>query len=289
MVASVAALIGSGPLSTNGEYSTLLHPTDFAADGALAFAHAVRLAGRAQQMLSLLNFASADGGPRPNGLRQVAGLLERWGEAPPETNPEDLEMLTGLRVVSAVIPGGDARSGIIDYMANHRCDLAVIAMRDHHGLSRWMERSVAARVLRRAMTMVLILRAGARGFVDPATGAFNLSNVLVPVGGKHDPTPALARLAAWLEALGASAEVRLLHVGPTPPVIAPTPGVPAYTMITREGAVAPAILEHARRWPASLIVAPTSPTSGLISALRSSVTSALLDDARFPVLSIPTT
>ncbi len=289
MVAAVAVPIGRDPLSTNGEYSTLLHPTDFAADGALAFAHAVRLASRARQTLSLLNFAPGDGGPRPNGLRQVADLLERWGEAPAQTNPEDLEMLTGLRVVSAVIPGGDARSGIIDYMANHRCDLAVIAMRDHRGLSRWMERSVAPRVLRRAMTMVLVLPASARGFVDPATGAFALRNVLVPVGAKHDPTPALARLAAWLDALGACADVRLVHVGPTPPVIAPTPGVPPYTMTTRAGAVAPAILELANRWRASLIAMPTSPSSGLISALRSSVTSALLDDARFPVLSIPTT
>ena len=157
-------------LSISGEFSTLVHPTDFEPDSGLAFAHAVRLALRAKQTLRLFNVAVDGEAPYGAPIKRVVDLLMRWNELPPHSTVEALERDLGFRVVSARVPASNPRAGIVDYIDNHPCELAVIATRDHRGLSRWLERSVAERVLRLATTMVLIMRQRSRAFVKPATG-----------------------------------------------------------------------------------------------------------------------
>ena len=200
-------------LSISGEFSTLVHPTDFEPDSGLAFAHAVRLALRARQTLRLFNIAVDGDAPFGSPIKRVVDLLMRWNELPPHSTVEALERDLGFRVVSARVPASNPRAGIVDYIDNHPCELAVIATRDHRGLSRWLERSVAERVLRLATTMVLIMRQRSRAFVKPNTGELELKRVLVPVDGVFDPTPALAHLEAWLDKLQATPEIRLFHVG----------------------------------------------------------------------------
>jgi nucleotide-binding universal stress UspA family protein len=274
-------------LSIGGEFSTLLHPTDFEPDSELAFVHSVRLALRARQTLTL--FTIAVGGEAPHGapIKRVVDLLMRWSDLPPRSTVEALERDLGFRVVSARVPESNPRAGIVDYVENHPCELAVIATRDHRRLSHWLERSVAERVLRLATTMVLILRQRSRAFVKPNTGELALKRVLVPIDGVFDPTPALARLEAWLDKLQAAPEIRLFHVGAEPPTIQPNPDGRAYEMTLREGPTAPTILDFAASWSADLIAVPTAPRHGVIAALRGSVSSAILDDARWPVLSLP--
>lgn len=238
----------------------------------------MRLAELGGQRLSLLNVATAENGARHDGVRRVSKLLAQWNLAP----GGDFD------VVSVGVPANDRRASILDFLENHHCDLAVFATRPHRGLERWFERSVAVRALRRAKTMMLMVREGGRGFVDPKTGGVTLSRVLVPVSAGHDPTLALSRLETWLEEIQAAPEIRLLHVGSkTPTWTTGAEGSSVYAMVTREGGVTEAILEEARAWKADLIALPTGRRNGLFAALRGSVSSAILDDGRWPVLSVP--
>jgi nucleotide-binding universal stress UspA family protein len=264
-----------------------VHPTDFEPDSGLAFAHAVRLALRAKQTLRLFNIAVGGEAPYGAPIKRVVDLLMRWNELPPRSTVEALESELGFRVVSARVPASNPRAGIVDYIENHPCELAVIATRDHRGLSRWLERSVAERVLRLATTMVLIMRQRSRAFVKPNTGELELKRVLVPIDGVFDPTPALEHLEAWLAKLQATPEIRLFHVGSEPPEFQPIANDRAYELTLREGPTAPTILDFAASWSADLIAVPTAPRNGIIAMLRGSVSSAILDDARWPVLSLP--
>jgi len=58
-------------------------------------------------------------------------------------------------------------------------------------------------------------------------------------------------------------------------------------ILYRDGPVAQTILETARRESAEMIAMPTAKKSGVIAALRGSVTAEILDDGRWPVLSVP--
>ena len=193
-----------------------------------------------------------------------------------------------LSVNSLGVPAQNVRTGILGYLDDHPCDLAVIATQAHKGLARWLEVSVSNRALRKATTMILLLREGGRGFVDLKTGMLRLNKILMPIDDKIDAAAALARMDGLIEQIGFGAEIQLLHVGTRAPALAVPEGSAARRpLLLREGPIAPTILEVAQRVSADLIAMPTAGRSGLIGALRGSVTAKILDDARWPVLSIP--
>ncbi len=271
-----------------GERATLVHPTDYAPEGRPALAHSVRIALRGRYALSLLNIASGELGPRHSGVREAIDLLARWKMLPAgAAGAESLERDLGLSVVGFAIPADDVRAGVIDYLESHRCDLAVISTRQHRGLSRWLERSVAGRARRRAQTMALLMRENARGFVDVNTGAMRLERILVSAEDGVDLSLALRRIDDFIEQLGLPVDVRLLHVGSASDhLILPHDGQKR-EILYRQGPVAETILETARRINADIIAMPTGKKSGVIAALRGSVTAEILDDGRWPVLSVP--
>lgn len=270
------------------DHPTLVHPTDYAPAGRGAFAHAVRLALRGRYAFSLLNIATEALGPHHSGVREVIDLLARWKMLPPgPAGAECLERDLGFSVVGVAIPAGDARNGIIDYLDNCRCDLAVIATRRHRGLSRWLERSLADRTLARGATLALLIGENARAFVNPLTGDLKLQRILLAVDDRVDLEPALARLDEFIDSIGAPAEVRLLHVGASDAGLRlPRDGHKRQVML-RDGPVAETILDTARRVSADIIAMPTARKSGVVAALRGSVTAEVLDDGRWPVLSVP--
>jgi Universal stress protein family len=280
---------GVGAMSLSiGEHPSLVHPTNYEPGGALAFAHAARLALRGHYSLSLLNIATEELGRRHSGVREVIDLLARWKMLPPgPAGAESLERDLGLSVVGIALPADDARAGVIDYLDNCRCDLAVIATRQHRGLSRWLERSLADRTLRRGATLALLMRENARGFVDPATGAMRLERILVAAESRVDLGPALRRIDDFVDILGFPVDVQLLHIGGSADGLRLPQDGRERRVIVREGPVAEAILETARRVSADVIALPTSRKSGVIAALRGSVTAELLDDGRWPLLSVP--
>jgi nucleotide-binding universal stress UspA family protein len=262
----------------------ILHPTDFSGSSAQALAHAVALSLKTRGRLSLLHIRGADdAGPTRNGLNPVADLLVRWGRLRPDERFTDLQTRLGFSAACLDVPACSVQAGVLEHFAAHPVELAVLTTRAHSGLSYWFAGSVSRRALRQADTMILFLREGRRGFVDTQTGAIRLARALIPVDARIPARAAIERARALIEGLGVSVEIRLLHVGGPPP-----PDLPADIPLTlAQGPVAETILEAAHRFRADLIVMPTAGKRGLLSAFRNSVSAAVLDDARWPVLSVP--
>jgi nucleotide-binding universal stress UspA family protein len=263
---------------------SILHPTDFLPNGDSALSHAVALALATHARLSLLHIRGVDdAGPTRNGLAPVTDLLVRWKRLAESERFADLKTRLGFSVTCLDVPARSVSAGVLEHFANHPIELAVLTTRAHAGLGYWFAGSVSRRALRQADTMILFLREGARGFVDPATGAIRLARVLIPVDGRIPAAGAISRARTLIDALGVSVEMRLLHVGDYAPPDCPK-DIP---MILAQGPVAATILQTARSFRADLIVMPTAGRRGLLAAFRNSVSAEVLDDPRWPVLSVP--
>jgi len=264
----------------------MLHPTDFSPSGGSALVHAVALAMKTHARLSLLHIRAADdAGPTRNGLAPVADLLVRWGRLGPDERFVDLQPRLGFSATCLDVPARSVSEGVIEHFANHPVELAVLATHAHSGLGYWFAGSVSRSALRQADAMILFLREGQRGFVDSRTGAIRLARALIPIDGRISAAGAIDRARALIGALGAPVELRLLHVGGAAPADCPR-DIP---LTLAQGPVAEAILQAAQRFRADLIVMPTAGKRGLLAAFRNSVSARVLDDARWPVLSVPAT
>ena len=181
------------------------------------------------------------------------------------------------------MPARSVSEGLHEHIEAQPVDLAVLATTAQSGLGYWFAGSVSRRALREAEAMILFVREGQRGLVNPATGALQLRKVLISLDGKTPIEPALDRAARLFDALGVPLEKRLLHIGDAAP-----PGLPKDIPITlAQGPVVETILHYAQSFKADLIVMPTPGRRGLLSRFRNSVSAAILDDGRWPVLSVP--
>lgn len=261
----------------------IFHPTDFSHGSAPALAHAVALAYTTGAHLTMLHILNAhDNGVARNGLIPVADLLLRWRLLKPSERYAELQPLLGFSLDCINIPSRSAAEGVAEHFADHPADLAVLMSREHAGLSYWFSGSVSRRLLRRADMMILFLREGARGFVDTQTGQVRLSRVLIPVNGSIPVAGALTRAMGMIDRLGA-VEKRLLHIGDRPPSDCPK-DIP---MTFAQGPVVETILQVAQSYRSDLIIIPTAGKRGMLGVFRGSITSQILDDPRFPVLSVP--
>jgi nucleotide-binding universal stress UspA family protein len=264
----------------------ILHPTDFGATSQLALAHAVALALKTHGKLSLLHVRGVDeAGPTRNGLGPVADLLIRWGRLLPQDRFTDLRQKLGFAAVCLDVPARSVTAGVLAHFEDHPVELAVLTTNARSGLSYWFAGSVSRRALRQADSMILFLREGQRGFVDPRTGEIRLARVLIPIDGRPSAEVAVTRARALIDRLGENVEKRLLFVGDAPPA-----GALADIPLTlAHGPVAEAILRTAASFGADLIMMPTAGKRGLLAAFRNSVSAQILEDARWPVLSVPAT
>ncbi len=132
----------------------------------------------------------------------------------------------------------------------------------------------------------------ARGFVEVATGAPSLRNILVPVA-RGTPAGAAATLVLRMaDALGCGeAVLHSLHVGPPEdaPVLAVSPGDEPRVrrIVVEEGSVVETIVDHAARLDAELIVMATRGRDGLMDHLRGSTTEQVLRQANRALLAVP--
>ncbi len=268
---------------------SLLHPADLSDGGEQSFVHALALALRSGYGLTLLHVQTPEETViKMSGFQHAVDKLVAWRKLQVQPDAALLESQLGLRISSVSLPGRNVRDRVLDYLNDHPCELAVIRSPEHRGMSRWLDVSLGKRALRKASNMIVFLRDGARGFVDGAQGEIRLRRVLAPIDDKLDATQALARVSAWLARVSPKAEIHLLHVGERPP---PAPrdadGAPFGPMILRQGPVAESIFEICRRASIDLVVMPTAGHTGFLGALRGSVTSRVLEDGRWPVLSVP--
>ena len=206
----------------------------------------------------------------------------------PNAQPESWRASSTCGWTASACPRRACARAYLGYLDDHPCDLAVIATQAHKGLARWLEVSVSKRALRKANTMILLMREGGARLCRHEDRRLKLNKVLMPVDDKIDALAALARADALIEQIGFGTEIQLLHVGTHAPTLAIPKGSAARRpLLLREGPIAPTILEVAHRVSADLIAMPTAGRSGLLGALRGSVTAKIIDDARWPVLSIP--
>jgi len=280
---SITEIRGARPLLTG---PAILHPTDFGPTSRLALAHAVALALKTHGKLSLLHVRGVDeAGPTRNGLSPVTDLLVRWGRLTPEDRFADLQQKLGFAAVCLDVPARSVTAGVLGHFEDHPVELAVLTTNARSGLSYWFAGSVSRRALRQADTMILFVREGQRGIVDSKTGEIRLAKALIPIDGHIPAELAVSRAHALIDRLGVKVEKRLLYVGDAPPA-----GAPADVPLTLgQGPVAEAILRTAASFGADLIVMPTAGKRGLLAAFRNSVSAQILEDARWPVLSVPAT
>jgi nucleotide-binding universal stress UspA family protein len=271
-------------------FETILHPTDFSESSELAFVHALRIATLARADLGILHAARGGGAPHWQDYPGVRRTLERWGLLPPDSPPEALADL-GLHVEKVEAAGMRPLQAILRYLEDFPAQLIVLGTEGREGLPRWLERSVAELVARRARALTLFVPQGARGFIAPEDGRSSLRRILVPVDRVPRPGRAVAVAAALARALDeGETEFVLLHVGE--PAAMPAIEPPRHAGWTwrreaRRGNVVETLLEAAREVPADLVVMATQGHEGFLDALRGSTTEQLLRRAPCPVLAVP--
>ncbi len=279
------------------ELSHIVHPTDFSVGGEVAFAHALRVALAVRGHFYLVHAERLETGEEADwaAFPGVRSTLTRWGLLGADAAPADVESKLGLRVTKSDIPDENPTQAILRFTERHRSDLLVLATYAREGgIARLLQGSIAETLARRAGMPTLFVPVGASGFVDPATGAPALRNILLPVDAATPPAHA-ARLALRLaDVLGkdgtGAARLHVLHVGD--PSEAPEVSVDArhaQRLLRRqaEGSVVPRVVEAAAEVEAELIVMPTRGRDGLLDAVLGSTTEQVLRQAGRALLAVP--
>ncbi len=270
--------------------ASIVHPTDFSAGDASAFAHALAITLASKSQLRLLQVRDKNEAffSQTQGLRQVRDLLVRWNILKKDASYDRWEKDLELQVSSVSIAARNARTGILEFLEGGRCDLVVLATTENKALTRWLDVSVQQGVLRKARVMSLFLREGAKGFVDVESGALALKKVLLPIDRALESLPAIRRVEAMIKLASCDAGVRLLHVGERAPELTDERGEPLdLPIVVREGPVVDTILRVADDLNVDVIAMPTAGRHGLLDAVRGSTTARILDDARWPLLAVP--
>jgi len=276
-----------------GLVDSILHPTDLSEDGLAAFAHALAIALVGRTKLTLLNVS--DEGDR-SGLEwsrfpAVRPTLERWGLLEADSPRGAVERRLGVRIAKVSRKGDEPVKAIVRHLDERPADLLVLATAGRRGLPKWIERSVAERVARRARLPTLFVPTGARGFVDPDHGHLSLRHILLPVDESPRPDLALAFAVRAAERLGdGEVAIHLLHVGEAselPTLVLPRSPCVHWKQLQRAGSVVDGIVAEAGAVSADLVVMPTAGREGLLDVLRGSHTEQVLRRIRCPLLAVP--
>ncbi|MDX2157350.1 MAG: universal stress protein [Hyphomicrobiaceae bacterium] len=262
----------------------IAHPTDFATDGAGAFAHALRLAVAYRCRLDLLHVHSPDDRGDGADFPHVRDILHRWHLPPAAAPVEAIESHLGVTVRKIAIRDQTAVDGVVHYLCDHRPDLLVVATHARQGLSRWLQGSISETVARATHLPTLFIGSAAHGFVAEETGVLRLDRTLMPVAVAPRPQRAYEQLARLLQPTATT--IYPVHVGEGRPALHTADGRQV-DIATTSGAVVPAILEVASRIGADLIAMPTAGHQGYLDALRGSTTEQVVRRAPCPVLALP--
>ena len=265
----------------------VLHPSDLSEASQVAFAHALKAALIAGGRLTMMHVAKKPGGAQWGDLPGVQDTLDRWGVRP----RTGAKAGAGIAVTKVVARESDPVEAVRKYLRSHPADLIVLATAHFRGRMRWLKKSVAVPLARRAGEMTLFIPAGLQGFVSLASGEVSLRNVLIPVAATPRPQPAVAAAARLVQRLECAAgEFTLVHVGEAgsmPAVRQPAVRGWTWTTATGSGDVIDGIVDMAQQTKADLIVMSTDGRDGFLDALRGSHSERVLSRAPCPVLAIP--
>jgi hypothetical protein len=171
-------------------------------------------------------------------------------------------------------------------------DLVVLATEGREGMPRWLNPSIAEGVARQTDAMTLFVPSGGRGFVDPGSGRIGIRRILVPVDHRPDPGAALTYAArAAVMSNEDEVEMLLLRVGEEsswPDLEIRDLQSCRWQRMTRQGPVVKEITVAAEELSADLVVMATEGRTGILDALRGSVTEQVLRSVGCPLLAVPT-
>lgn len=259
-------------------------PTGFDGDDARAFAHGLRLAHAMGTSMSHLHRGDAR---NVGGALGVRAVLERWGELPEGSRPQDVAEL-GFWVRKLGVQKGDLRGAVVDFVQSHALDLLVIGT-PRSALKRLVSGSGPS--VKDVDAPTLFLAPGTSNLVDPATGQTRLRTVIVPVAEAPSAASAVNLSHSLARHLKSDeGTIVLLHVGSEstrPDVEQPEQAGWSYEWRGASGNVAAAICAVARETSADAVAMTTKGPRGLLDALRGSTVERVVADAPCPVLAVP--
>jgi nucleotide-binding universal stress UspA family protein len=276
-------------MTPNVQFKNILVPTDFSDAAELAFAHALKLAVAANAALDIFHVEPENDQADWRWGPKVAATLARWGVLPDGVGPDELER-RGIQARRSSASGSSATDAILAELAKTHADLVVMATHGRTGVQAWLQPSVTAPVAGKGIVPVLLLPPGVAGFVDPITGASRLRRILVPIDHRPHPAPGFDAAALMGRLVGASdLSLATLHYGRHHPEVDLMTVEPDWHVAhwTLDGPSVEGILETARTWEADLIVMVTEGRRGWVDTLRGSTMERVLDQARTPVLVVP--
>jgi nucleotide-binding universal stress UspA family protein len=268
---------------------SIFHPSDFSDASEVAFVHALKVALVTRANLSMLHVAD-DSAVEWHDFPGVRDTLERW-KLIPKGSPRSAVGELGIGVRKILASSKDPVKACLGYLAKHSTDLIVLAVRQHDGQMRWLEKSIGEPIARGAHQMTLFIPHGVTGFVSRESGSVSLKNILVPIAAKPRPQPAVEAVARLIRGLELPAgTITLLHVGSSsemPSVKLPDDTGWSWNRMVKSGEPVEVILEVGAKLPADLIVTTTEGSHGFLDALRGSTSERVLRHAHCPLASLP--
>lgn len=273
-------------------FERILHPTDLSQESQIPFAHALKIALEAKGRLEVIHVD-----PHPemlhwNQFPHVRDTLQKWGVLPEHASFKDVEKL-GMGVRKVTITGTNPVASILAELRMIPEDLMVLGTHGRSGMDRWMHGEIGPKLARLSRTMSLFIPGNCHGFVDLQTGAAALSRIVVPVDERLDPQPALEAATQLVTLLASpSVTISVLHVGTSSApldnlALSSRPDITWETDL-RAGEVISEIVAAAEYPQTDLIALTTAGRHGFLDMLRGSTTERLLQQARCPLLAVPT-
>lgn len=271
--------------------SSVLHPTDFSEASLVAFNHALRVAMLAHSKLTLLH-VSSDRNSKWSNFPGIRETLERWGTLP-KGSPRSAVGELGIEARKVVASENDPVDAVMRYLHEYPADLIVLATSQRDGHVRWLGKSVAEPVARKAGEMTLLIPGDNEGFVSSRDGSVNLSRILIPVAETPHPQAAVNTAARWVEKMNSpQGAFILMHVGTSNTMPAcHYPEVPGWTWDKelRSGDVIGNIVNAAKDHKVDLIVMATDGRNGFLDGIRGSHSERVLRHGAAPLLTVPIT
>lgn len=268
---------------------SVLHPTDFSEGSKVAFHHALKVALLAKSELTLLN-VTPDGTSEWSEFPGVRETLERWGLLP-KGSPRSAVGELGIDASKVFAQERDPVDAVLRYLKKHPADLIVLATNQHDGRARWLGKSVAEPVARKAWEMTLFIPGDSDGFVDARDGSVHLNKILIPVARSPRPQPAVEAAARLVEKFKVTAGTFVvMHVGDSrtmPTFRRPEVVGWEWKQELRTGEVIQSIVDAAKDLEADLIVMSTDGRNGFLDGLRGSHSERVLRYGAAPLLTIP--
>lgn len=268
---------------------SIFHPSDFSEASEVAFVHALKVALVTRAKLSMLHVAAS-----PNAQWQdfpgVRDTLERW-KLIPEGSPRRVVGQLGIDVRKVVALSKDPVKACCSFLEEYPADLIVLAVHQHEGRMRWLEKSVGKPIASRSGQMTLFIPHGIEGFVSRQDGSVRLQKILIPITSKPRPQPGIEAATRLIRNLQLPAgTVALLHVGPAggmPSVQLPEGTGWTWSRVAKAGEPARTILQAAAELDADLIVMTTDGADGFLDGLRGTTSERVLRKAHCPVVNLP--